>query len=121
MFKSIGLLLLLATICCTAGGQVIAKVVVYEIPAGVETYVPVTRDDIEERAFKVVSLKNDKQASEAIALIHETHEAFDPKRIRVKIVKGDESYVFDANGIGVSSSGKSVAIDISQLTVVLSK
>jgi hypothetical protein len=121
MFRSFKLLSILAIICCAAEAQVSAKVIVFEIPSGIETYVPVTGNDIEERAFKVVSLRNEKQASEAIALIRETHDVADPKKIRLKIVAGNEFYVFDARGVGVSSSGKQVKIDIAQLEVVLSK
>lgn len=96
-------------------------VVVFEIPPEVETYVPVTPADIEERAFKVVYLKNERQADEAVALIREGNEALDPEMIRFKIIRNDESYVFDNKGIGISSKGKAVKIDLKGLTAVLSR
>jgi len=122
MTRFSSLFLSLAIFANIAGGQVRKDVVVvFEIPSEVETYIPVTAADIEERAFKVVYLKNERQAAETLALIRDGNEAVDPEMIRIKITGNDESYVFDKRGIGVSAKGKSVKIDLKDLTAVLSR
>jgi len=92
---------------------------VFWVPPEVETYVPVTDKNIEEMAFKVVVVKNNQQADQIVSLIHKSDQEVDSKRIRVKITTGDKFYDFDSNGIGVSSEGLSVAIDLKRLKTVL--
>jgi len=102
-----------------AGGQVKSNVVVFKIPAEIETYTPITSDNIEKSAFTVVYVRDDKQASKVIDLIEQTTQAFNPKRIRVKISRGKMFYVFDSDGIGMASSGQAVKLDLKALKLVL--
>jgi hypothetical protein len=102
-----------------AGGKDTGNIRVFWVPPEVETYVPVTDGNIEEMAFKVVIVKNSHQADQITSLIHKSEQEADSKRIRVKIVTGDKFYNFDSNGLGVSSEGQSVAIDLKRLKIVL--
>src|SRR5437762_694380 len=85
----------------SVGGEVPKKMEVFWIPPEVETYIPVTADNIEGEAFKLVQIKNEKQAREVIDLIRVSNQSADPKRIRVKIVVDQKSYNFDSNGLGI--------------------
>jgi hypothetical protein len=100
-------------------GKASTTVDVWWIPPDVETYTPVTADNIEERAFKVVHVQDDHQAEEVIALIQRSGRVADPARIRVKISFDDKSYDFDPDGIGVSSKGERVQIDLRKLKAAL--
>ena len=102
-----------------AGGKASENIRVFWIPPQVETYVPVTARNIEEMAFKVVIVKNDHQADQITSLIHKSDQEANSKGIRVKISIGNEFYNFDSNGLGVSSEGQSVAIDLERLKTVL--
>jgi hypothetical protein len=103
---------------CVAG-QVSKNVKVYWIPPEVETYTPVTAENIEKVASKIVDIKNENQANESIGLIQESNERVDSNRIRVKIVIEGNFYNFDSNGIGVSSAGEAFKIDLKRLKLVL--
>jgi hypothetical protein len=96
-----------------------AKVVVFWIPSQVETYAPVTADNIEQMAFKTVSVRNERQAGQIVSLIEKANQKLDANRIRIKISTEQNSYNFDANGIGISSNGEQVKIDIQKLKQVL--
>lgn len=101
------------------GAKVSKNVVVFWIPPQVETYVPVTAQDIERMAFKVVSIKNERQANQVLSLVQKSNQAVDSKKIRIKISTEGEFYNFDSNGIGVSSKGEAVEIDIPKLKEAL--
>ena len=92
---------------------------VFWIPPEIESYIPVTDENIEEMAFKIVHIKNEKQAGEVMNLIHKSDRVVDRKRIRVKVSTDGRSYYFDSNGIGASSVGKNVDIDLRKLKAVL--
>ena len=92
---------------------------VFWIPSQVETYAPVTPDNIEQMAFKIVSVKNERQADQIVSLIGKTNQKLDTNRIRIKISTEQSSYNFDANGVGLSSTGEQVKIDIQKLKQVL--
>ena len=102
-----------------AGGKMSKDVVVFWIPPEVETYVPVTPENIEEVAFKIVHIKNQKQADKIIDLIEKSDQSVDSKRIRAKIVTDDRFYNFDSKGTGISSTGQAVKIDLKNLKLVL--
>lgn len=101
------------------GEKVAKKVVVFWIPPKVDTYVPVTAENIEQRAFKVVSIKNEQQADQLLSLVQKSTQQLDSMRIRIKISTDHGAYDFDFNGVGVSSSGEAVKIDIQKLKDVL--
>jgi hypothetical protein len=101
------------------GGDVSKTVQVYWIPPEVETYTPVTPDTIEKMAFKIVQLKNERQADKTISLVQKSNQKADLKRIRVKITTADKSYNFDSNGMGISSTGEGVSVDLQRLKQVL--
>jgi len=101
------------------GAKATDKVVVFWIPSQMETYTPVTPENIERMAFKTVSVKNKHQADQVVALIEQTSRKLDANRIRIKISTEQISYNFDADGIGISSSGEQVKIDIQKLKQVL--
>jgi hypothetical protein len=100
-------------------GEVSKNVRVFWIPPEVETYTAVTAENIEEVAFKIVHIKNERQANEIVGLIQESKQVVDSKRIRVKISAGGKFYNFDSNGVGVSSTGEAVRIDLKSLKLVL--
>ena len=102
-----------------AGGKGSKNFEVFWVPPQVETYVPVTAENIEQRAFKIVTIKNERQADEIVSLIRNSDQAVDSARIRVKISTDDKFYNFDSNGIGVSSAGEAVQIDLKKLKMVL--
>ena len=102
-----------------AGGNASENIRVFWIPPEVETYVPVTAENIEEMAFKVVIVKNDHQVDQITSLIHKSDQEANSKRIRIKITTGDKFYNFDSNGVGVSSEGQPVAIDLERLKTAL--
>ena len=101
------------------GGKVPKNVKVFWIPPLVETYVPVTMENIEQMAFKVVSIKNERQADQVLSLIQRSNQGLGSKKIRIEISTEHGSYNFDASGIGVSSTGEAVKIDIQKLKQVL--
>jgi hypothetical protein len=101
------------------GANVIAEVAVFWIPSQIEFYAPVTADNIEQSAFKIVSVKNERQAQQVVSLIEITNQKLNAYRIRVKISTKQNFYNFDANGIGISSKGEQVKIDVQKLKQVL--
>lgn len=101
------------------GGKVSSKVVVFWVPPEIETYLPVTAENIEQWAFKIVTIKNEKQAKQVLSLIQKSNQSLDSKKIRIKISTDREFYNFDAKGVGVSSKGEAVKIDIQKLKQVL--
>jgi putative lipoic acid-binding regulatory protein len=101
------------------GAKAMEKVVAFWIPSQVEMYAPVTAENIEQMAFKIVSVKNERQADQVVKLIERTDQKLDAYRIRIKISTGQNYYNFDANGIGISSNREQVKIDIQKLKQVL--
>jgi hypothetical protein len=101
------------------GGKVSTSVDVWWIPPDVETYVPITADNIEKRAFKFVHVQDNHQAEEVIGLIQRSERAAVLGRIRAKISFDDKSYNFDSDGIGISSKGERVQIDLRTLKAAL--
>lgn len=101
------------------GGKVSTSVDVWWIPPGVETYGPITADNIEKSAFKFVHVRDDHQAKEVIGLIQRSERVAVSGRIRVKISFDNKSYNFDSDGIGVSSKGERVQIDLKKLKAAL--
>jgi len=101
------------------GGKVSKAVDVFWIPPGVETYAPVTASNIEEEAFKIVHIRDRHQREEVIDLIRNSERATDAKRIRIKVSYEDKSYNFDSDGIGISSQGERVQIDLKRFKAVL--
>ncbi len=113
-------ILILATIGSQGyGGKVLNKVVVFWIPPEVQTYVPVTGENIEQRAFKIVSIKNERQADQVLSLIQRSSQSLDSNEIRIKIVNNDIFYICDKHGVGISSTHEAVKIDIPKLKQVL--
>ncbi len=92
---------------------------IFWIPPEVETYIAITADNIEEQAFKIVDIRDSGQAAEILALIKKSNQTIVAKKIRIKVSTEKKSYVFDSNGIGVSSSGEPVQIDLSKLRMVI--
>jgi hypothetical protein len=103
------------------GGEMSNGVNVFWIPPEVETYIPVTPENIEKAAFKIVYVKNEKQANQLIGLIQKSNQVVDSKRIRVKVSADGKFYNFDSYGIGASSEGEAVMIDLKKLKLVLSE
>jgi hypothetical protein len=101
------------------GGNVSKTVDVFWIPPDVETYTPVTASNIEEAAFKIVRVRDKHQREEVIGLTRKSERVTDSKRIRVKISYDDKFYNFDSDGVGVSSQGERVQIDLKKLKAVL--
>jgi hypothetical protein len=96
-----------------------ARVEVFWIPPAVEFDTPVTPENIEEVAFKIVRIRDEVQADQVLGLIKTTDQKADSKEIRVKIRTDAKFYNFDSNGIGVSSTGEAVKIDLKKLKSVL--
>lgn len=101
------------------GGKVSSKVVVFWVPPQIETYTPVTVENIEQRAFKIVTVRNGKQADQVLSLIQKSNQRLESARIRIKVSTDREFYDFDANGVGISSKGEAVEINIAKLKEVL--
>lgn len=102
-----------------AGGKGLKNFEVFWVPPQVETYTPVTAENIEKMAFKIVTIKNERQADEIVGLIHKSDQAANSTRIRVKISTDEQFYNFDSNGVGVSSAGEAVGIDLKKLKMAL--
>ncbi|HEV2617612.1 MAG TPA: hypothetical protein VGU63_13485 [Candidatus Acidoferrales bacterium] len=102
-----------------AGGEVSKKAAVFWIPPQIETYTPVTAENIEQRAFKIVTVRNGKQGDQVLSLIQKSNQRPQSGRIRIKISTESEFYDFDSNGIGVSSRGEDVKIGIKKLKQAL--
>jgi hypothetical protein len=96
-----------------------ARVEVFWIPPAVEFDTPVTPENIEEEAFKIVLIRYEVQADQTIGLIKKSGQKVDSKRIRVKIKTDAKFYNFDSNGTGVSSTGDVVQVDLKKLRSVL--
>jgi len=102
------------------GGKVAKnKTVVFWVPPEIETYLPVTAENIEQRAFKIVTIRNEEQADQVVGLVQKSNQRLESGRIRIKISTDRGFYNFDASGIGVSSTGEAVKIDIQKLKQVL--
>jgi len=103
------------------GGKMSKNLVVFWVPPEIETYTPVTAENIEQRAFKIITIRNEEQADQVLSLIQKSNQRLESGRIRIKISADTGFYNFDANGIGVSSRGEAVKIDIPKLREVLCK
>jgi len=95
------------------------RVEVFWIPWTVETYSPVTPENIEIEAGKIVRIRDEEQTDHVLGLIMKSEQKVDPKRIRVKIKTETKFYNFDSDGIGVSSTGEAVKIDLKKLKSAL--
>jgi hypothetical protein len=105
-----------------AGGGPPTSMKIFWIPPEVETYIAMTADNIEAQAFKIVDIRDSGQAGDILALIKKSKQTIDGKRVRIKLSvenKSATSYIFDSNGIGVSSSGEAVQIDLNKLRMAI--
>jgi len=101
------------------GGKESNQVVVFWIPPQIETYVPVTTENIEAMAFKTVSIRNERQTDQVLGLIQKSKQGLNSKKLRIKISTDRGFYNFDADGIGLSSKGEAVETDIQKLKQAL--
>jgi len=73
---------------------------IYFIPFNVQTYVPVTMNNIEEKAFHVFEITNNSKL--AIKLIRmldqDNYGILDDKMIRLKLQNRDKIYYVDSKG-----------------------
>ncbi|HUJ31273.1 MAG TPA: hypothetical protein VLY23_08340 [Candidatus Acidoferrum sp.] len=95
------------------------RVEVFWIPWTVETYAPVTPENIEKEALKIIRIRDEEQTDHVLGLIMKSDQKVDSKRIRVKIKTESKFYNFDSDGIGVSSIGEAVKIDLKKLKSAL--
>ena len=101
------------------GGKASKNVTVFWVPPEIETYLPVTAENIEQRAFKIVTSRNEEQADQVVGLIQKSNQRLESGRIRIKISTDSGFDNFDAKGIGLSSKTEAVKIDIQKLKQVL--
>ncbi len=94
---------------------------VYWLSPRLETYLPVTKDTIEEASSKIIELRNWTVVHETLRLIMASTKKLDPMRVRVKIQTNNQTYYFDSTGRGLSSNGKAVYIDLRRLNHVFSE
>jgi len=73
---------------------------IYYIPFKVETYVPVTTNDIESRAIYIFEVPNDSELAIKLTkmLEQDNHGAFDNKKVRLKVRSDDKIYYIDSEG-----------------------
>jgi hypothetical protein len=95
------------------------RVEVFWIPWTVETYTPVTPENIEKEALKIIRIRDEAQTDHVLGLVMKSDRTVDSKRIRVKIKIETKFYNFDSDGIGVSSTGESVKVDLKKLKSAL--
>lgn len=82
------------------------KAKIYYIPIGVETYVPITVDNIESSHVLYGEVETDNRKFNNLIAILESSEAgnFSQEMIRVKIVKSDASVFYVDNFGGIRSA-----------------
>lgn len=98
---------LIVTVSCVANEEMIDRVKIYYVPVGVQTYVPITKENIETSYVRegLVSPTNRK----FIRLLDTISEAepgdFIDNMLRVKIVFPDKKITYIDNYGGVNSVG----------------
>lgn len=98
----------LVTASCSAGENMVEQVEIYYIPIGVETYVPITVENIESSAARHGELEISNQTIENILSVlgSSVEGEFDSEMLRVKMIFPDGEIIYMDN-FGVISSSES--------------
>ena len=98
-----------------------AVALIYYIPFNIETYVPVTVDDIEKRAhLKLVLLEESDLLGRLAKLLsdNKVRGSFDGRVVRLKVVLKKEVYFVDADG-GVKHNGSEYTINPDEIEKIV--
>jgi hypothetical protein len=100
----LGFIFLMAS--CSPGDGMAGDVEIFYIPIGVETYVPITENNIESSAIRFGNAKESERALERIRIILETASdgEFDDEMLRAKITLPNKEVIYIDNRGGISSS-----------------
>ncbi len=97
------------------------SVKIYYIPFDVQTYEPVSADNIDNQAFIVISMRRDWISEEILSCITPTTPiSMDKKGVRLKIIIKNDVYLFDANGNGVMNHKRAVFLNTNKIGHILS-
>lgn len=108
-----GLALILFLAAAIIGTPASAGVQIDYLPFSIQTYRPVTKQTIVKSAFIQLIIKHQEMPNSVRALIkEEDHISFDNQKVRLRILDGQDSYFFDANGNGVLNKRTPVSIDV---------
>jgi hypothetical protein len=83
-------------LACKSPGE--AKMTAYYIPFSVETYIPVTVEDIEEKAHFVFLIEGDYLKKINELLTKKSEGTFDGQKVRMKLKSKNGDLFVDANG-----------------------
>lgn len=95
---------------------------IYYVPFNVETYVPVTINNIEDMAFYKFEVHNNSElAIKLINLLEQNgHNDFDDKRVRLKVINNGKTYYVDSN-CNIKVSGVVSKCNIKDIELILNE
>lgn len=98
-----------------------SSIKIYYLPFGIQTYAPVTENNIEAQAFVSVALKHDWISGEISSCISRRDAiSMDKNRVRLKIIIKGDAYLFDGDGNGVMNKKVGVRLDVAKISPILS-
>lgn len=107
-------------VSCSAGDEVKKTAKIYYIPIGMETFIPITKENIEEHEFSYGDQDVSTSDFDKLQKLIKGARAgsFNNDRVRVKIVLPDRSVVFVDNEGGVEVAGEQSKLSDSKLQEV---
>ena len=99
---------------------------IYFIPFGVQTFFPVTMNDIENRSHHSIQVYGNKEFARTVLKLisgEKTVQNINGEAIRMKVVYLKEGTVFyiDAQGIGVTNKGATFSLEKNRLAEIENK
>jgi hypothetical protein len=94
---------------------------IYYIPFNVETYIPVTKSNIEEKSHYKFNISSKEFILHIKTMLNAMKEGqFLPKRVRLKLVMDSIEYFFDSEG-GVEIDRRHFKVDKYELEEIIKK
>lgn len=105
----------LSVILSSFGALAENTITVYFIPFEVETYVPVTKNDIISQAWEKWTISSKDQHYQLIKLLDKGNKKeFDEGMVRCLILSDNQTYLIDYNGVVIKDGTSGVVIDKSK-------
>jgi len=101
------------------GSTTATDTTVYFIPFQVETYVPITPENITDQAWEKWNISTKRHSQRLLAIINHGHSAaFDRNRVRALVVSDGKKYFIDTNGVMVPQSRDSGGVTIDKAAFI---
>jgi len=92
------------------------------LPFSVQTYAPVTTQNIERNAYLTISVRNQSIPKAVISLINnESTNKMDPKSIRLLVTQDQTKYIFDRYGHGLRNGKQPVCISTKEFEKLITE